>query len=196
MLYVLCIWGVCMYQEAEHTPCDNRSQLADFGCWQQKCSWGFENCFQNLSIFVHWLWLHWSQADQGTPVQESSGCASEFCVILCQLHHHLEILSCEQDQLLWTSSTVWKTLCKADMLLCFVGRSLGPALYRAVVLGGLSLAQNMQTSITGLKWTNWFENCDIDLWTTVTNWLSSNRMWVFQGSFSSSLCPKARPPHI
>lgn len=188
-----------MYQETEHTPCDNRSQLADFSGWQQKCSWGFENCFQNLSICMHRLALHWSQADQRTPVQESSGCASEFCVILCQLHHHLEILS------LWARPATLDLLhCvenivqsrNALVVACFVGRSLGPALYRAVVLGGLGLAQNMRTSITGLKRTNWFENCDIDLWTTVTNWLSSNRMWVFQGSFSLSLCPKARPPHI
>lgn len=148
---------------------------------------------------MHSLGLHWSRADLGTPVQESTGCASEFCVILCQLHHHLEILS------LWARPATLDLLHFMEnnvqsryvlVAACFVGRGLGPASDRAVVLGGLGLAQNVQTSITGLKRTNWFENCDIDLWSTVTNWLSNNRMWIFQGSFSSSLHPKARPPHI
>lgn len=85
-------------------------------------------------ICMHGLGLHWSQADQGTPAQEGSGCASEFCVILWQLHHHLEILSlwarpASPDLLHLMENNVQNRY--APVVACFVGRSLGPALCRA-----------------------------------------------------------------
>lgn len=91
------------------------------------------------------LGLYWWQADQGTPVQENKGCTTEFCVILSQLCHNLEIL------FLWISLAALGLLCYvaanvqsryALVVSCFVGRDLGPPSYRAVVLGELGLAWN------------------------------------------------------
>lgn len=49
-------------------------------------------------------------------------------------------------------------------------------------------------SRTCLRANSWFENCDILMWTTVTNWVSGNRAWnSLPGVTCSVLCYKTRP---
>lgn len=91
------------------------------------------------------LGLHWWEADQGTPVQRSNGCFPEFCAILCQFCHHLEIWflwarPAALDLLHYVKATVQSRY--ALVVTCFVGRNLGLAFYREVVLQGLGLARN------------------------------------------------------
>lgn len=123
------------------------------------------------------LGLHWWESDRGTPVQCSNGCFPEFCAILCQFLHNLENLSlwarpAALDLLHYVEGTVQSRY--ALVVACFVGRNLGPAFYREVVLQGLGLAWSCGHQEHA---TNWFENYDIDLWTTVTNRVSDNRTW-------------------
>lgn len=113
--HVLCLrylCSVCTYKETEYTPCDYSSQLADLGGWQQKCSQRFSLhlCVQNWGCIGEKL-------TKGHRFSVAMAAFQSFVQFSASSAIIWKSGSCEQDQLLWTSSTMWRPPCKADMLL-------------------------------------------------------------------------------
>lgn len=170
--HVLCLrylCSVCMYKETESVPCDYSSQLADLGDWWQKCSWRF-----SLHLCV-WGWgCIGDKLTKGHQFRTAMAALQNFVWYFSNSAVIWKFCPSEQGQLLWTSSTMWSQSRYAVVVTRFVGRSLGPASYRAVVLGGLGLAWNGSCQEQPQR-NNWFGNCDIDFGTT--NRVSGNRTW-------------------
>lgn len=150
---VLCLRylrSVRMYKETEYTPCDHSSQLADLGGWQQKCWWRF-----SLRLCVQGWGCIGDKLTEGHQFRRATAALQSFAWFSASSTVIWKSCACEQDHLLWTSSTTWKPTCKADMLLWLPVLLVGIWDLQSSSPGRSGLSMKLWTSRTGLKATRW-----------------------------------------